>query len=256
VGSLVQGAGRSMLSNYSLVLVFLAWELTAQLGLIRHAFLPPLSEVVVQSGMMLREDVLLSPIITSLYRAIAGLAISVMIGAPIGLASARFWSIRMINDPLISIGFPLPKIALIPIFTLWFGIYDNSKIALVVFTCIFPIAMAVESAVSNVSTVMQWSARSLGASSVDLMRTVILPASMPGLMSGVRVALPLALLATFTAEMVGGGGGIGAALMYAQRLFDTPTVFVYILIMLVLGLGSDKLFLLVRRRFLRWSDEY
>jgi ABC-type nitrate/sulfonate/bicarbonate transport system permease component len=56
--------------------------------------------------------------------------------------------------------------------------------------------------------------------------------------------------------MVGGGGGIGAALMYAQRLFDTPTVFVYILIMLVLGLGSDKLFLLVRRRFLRWSDEY
>jgi ABC-type nitrate/sulfonate/bicarbonate transport system permease component len=115
--------------------------------------------------------------------------------------------------------------------------------------------MAVESAASTIPTVIQWSARSLGASRWDVIRTVILPASMPGLMSGVRVALPLALLATFTAEMVSGGGGIGAALMYAQRLFDTPTVFVYILVMLFLGLGTDKLFLLLRRRFMKWSDE-
>jgi ABC-type nitrate/sulfonate/bicarbonate transport system permease component len=223
--------------------------------LIRHAFLPPLSEVLVQLVAMLRDGALFSPIGTSLYRAVAGLAISSFLGAVIGLASARISFVRMMNDPLISIGFPLPKLALVPIFTLWFGIYDSSKIALVVFTCVFPIAMAVESAASTIPTVIQWSARSLGASRWDVIRTVILPASMPGLMSGVRVALPLALLATFTAEMVSGGGGIGAALMYAQRLFDTPTVFVYILVMLFLGLGTDKLFLLLRRRFMRWSDE-
>lgn len=253
-GALTRMILRQVKAYYSLAILFIAWEVVAQLELVRPAFLPPLTEVLHQFYVLALEGVLVKPALTSLYRACAGFAIAVLLGGVIGFASARSRMVRTAVEPLISIGFPVPKIALIPIFTLWFGIYDNSKIALVALTCVFPIAMSVESAIASLTTVTQWSARSLGASRADLVRTVILPAAMPGLLSGMRVALPLALLAAFTAEMVGGGGGLGAALIYAQRLFDTPTVFVYILMMLAFGVLADKIFFHVRARFLAWSD--
>jgi len=246
---------RFVLSYYSLGLLFVGWEVVTQLEIIRPAFLPSLSSVLRQFFLLAEDGSLVQPISTSLYRSATGLGIAVAIGATLGLAAARSELARVIWEPLVSIGFPLPKVAVIPILILWFGIYDNSKIALVVFTCVFPVAMSVEAAVAGLPTVIQWSARSLGASRSTLLRTVVLPAALPGLMAGIRVALPLALLATFTAEMVGGGGGFGASLMYAQRLFDAPTVFVYLLLMLLFGLLADRAFLFVRRRLVGWSDQ-
>ena len=78
---------------------------------------------------------------------------------------------------------------------------------------------------------------------------------LPYVFSGMRVTLPVALITAFTAEMIAGGGGVGAALMFAQRFFQTPTVFVYILIMLMTGFVLDRLMLWSRRRLLPWQDE-
>jgi len=242
-------------ASYSLILVCLLWEAVAGAGLIREVFLPRLSVVLERLFAMIADGSLIEPIAVSIARSAAGLAIAVVVGSILGFLSARSRIVDLLVSPLLSIGQPLPKVALIPILILWLGVYSSSKVALVFITCVFPIAISVQAAACAVPKILLWSSRSLGASEFDVIRSVLLPASLAGLMSGLRVALPLALLATFTAEMIGGGGGLGAALMYSQRLFDTPTVYAYLLVMLLMGIGLDQLFLRLRHRLLRWDEE-
>ena len=100
-----------------------------------------------------------------------------------------------------------------------------------------------------------WSAEAMGTSETRMLYRVILPACMPYVFSGIRVTTPVALITAFTAEMIGGGGGVGANLMFAQRFFQTPTVFVYILVMLVTGVVFDTILLWLRNRLIPWCDE-
>jgi len=95
----------------------------------------------------------------------------------------------------------------------------------------------------------------MGTPERRLLWRIVLPASLPSLFSGLRVTLPVTLITAFTAEMVAGGGGVGAALMFAQRFFETPTVFVYLLVMLLTGFILDKLLLVVRGRVVGWHEE-
>jgi ABC-type nitrate/sulfonate/bicarbonate transport system permease component len=163
--------------------------------------------------------------------------------------------VRWLCDPLVAIGFPAPKIAFVPVFILWFGIDDLSKMLLVAFSCVFPAILSAHHGAASVNAKLIWSAQAMGASERRILWRVIVPAALPHLLSGLRVSLPLALITAFTAEMVAGGGGIGAALMFAQRFFETPTVFFYILLMLASGLALDRLLLALRRRLVGWAEE-
>ena len=185
-----------------------------------------------------------SPLVLSLYRAFAGLALAVVVGVAVGLvdgalASGRIGrSIRWYRSV-----FPTPKIAFVPIFILWFGIDSLSKILLVAFTCVLPMVVATYHGAVGVSRTVIWSAEAMGTSESKMLYRVILPACMPYVFSGIRVTTPVALITAFTAEMIAGGGGVGANLMFAQRFFQTPTVFVDILVMLVTGFVFDSLLL-------------
>ena len=161
----------------------------------------------------------------------------------------------MLIDPLVSLGFPAPKIAFIPIFILWFGIESLSKILLVAFASVFPVVIATYDAAIAVKPTIVWSALSMGTSRRRLMWGVMLPACYPRIFTALRVALPVALITTFTAEMVAGGGGMGATLMYAQRFFESATVYAYIVAMLAVGLVLDKVMLMLRDRFPVWREE-
>jgi ABC-type nitrate/sulfonate/bicarbonate transport system permease component len=191
----------------------------------------------------------------SLGRSFAGLAIAMVLGVVLGIAMARSRVAHWLFDPLISIGFPAPKIAFIPVFILWFGIDSLSKILLVAFGCVFPVVIATYDAARAIRRTIVWSALSLGTSRRRLMWSVILPACYPRIFAAFRVAMPVALITTFTAEMVAGGGGMGATLMYAQRFFESPTVYAYIVVMLMTGLAFDKAMLMLRDRFPAWRDE-
>jgi ABC-type nitrate/sulfonate/bicarbonate transport system permease component len=156
---------------------------------------------------------------------------------------------------LVSIGLPTPKIAFVPIFILWFGIDSLSKILLVAFTCTLPMVVATHHGAVGVGRTVIWSAEAMGTSETRMLYRVILPACMPYVFSGIRVTTPVALITAFTAEMIAGGGGVGANLMFAQRFFQTPTVFVDILVMLVTGVVFDAVLLRLRDRLLPWSEE-
>jgi ABC-type nitrate/sulfonate/bicarbonate transport system permease component len=240
---------------YPLVLVVLLWEAVHRLGLTRPLFLPSVPEVVRQFGTMLTTGEIAGPLALSLYRAFTGLAVAAVFGVALGLVMSRSRWVRWALDPLVSIGLPTPKIAFVPIFILWFGIDSLSKILLVAFTCVLPMLVATYHGAVGISRTVIWSAEAMGTSESKMLYRVILPACMPYIFSGIRVTTPVALITAFTAEMIGGGGGVGANLMFAQRFFQTATVFVDILVMLITGCVFDALLLRLRDRLIPWQDE-
>jgi ABC-type nitrate/sulfonate/bicarbonate transport system permease component len=239
----------------SVCAVLAAWEAVARLRLAPPLFLPSATAVMAQLVSLTSDGSLPADLGVSLERTFAGLAIAMGIGVILGIAMARSRIVHWLLDQLVSLGFPAPKIAFIPVFVLWFGIDSLSKILLVAFACVFPVAIATHDAARSVKRTIIWSAQSLGTSGRRLMWGVMLPACGPRIFAALRVALPVALITTFTSEMVAGGGGMGATLMYAQRFFESPTVFAYIVAMLAVGLAFDKAMLMVRERFAVCRDE-
>jgi ABC-type nitrate/sulfonate/bicarbonate transport system permease component len=252
---LIAALRTSFVRAYPLLLVLLLWEFVAWAGLVRPLFLPSLTDVLEQFWVLLRDGEIVVPLITSLYRAFAGLALAVIAGVLGGLLMARSRWADWAFDPLVSIAFPAPKIAFVPIFILWFGIDHLSKILLVAFTCVFPMIIATYHGATADSRTVIWSAEAMGPPERKLLRRIILPAALPYVFSGIRVTLPVSLITAFTAEMIAGGGGVGSALMFAQRFFQTQIVFVYILIMLLTGFVLDHLMLWLRYRLFSWQDE-
>jgi ABC-type nitrate/sulfonate/bicarbonate transport system permease component len=252
---LTRWASSNLRSIASIIVILGAWELTAQLKLAPALFLPAMTTVIVTLADLIRDGSLPLDLAVSLYRAFAGLALATLIGVALGIAMARSRWLRWLFDPLIALGFPSPKIAFIPIFILWFGIDSTSKILLVAFACVFQMVIATYHAASSVNRIVIWSALSLGSSRSRLMMGIILPACFPRIFAALRVAVPVALITTFTCEMVAGGGGMGATLMYAQRFFESPTVYAYIVAMLTVGLLLDSAMLALKEHFPAWRDD-
>jgi ABC-type nitrate/sulfonate/bicarbonate transport system permease component len=255
LGRSARAAWRSVVYVYPIAIVVAIWGVASVSGWTRPMFLPSPLAVLAQGWQLLLDNEVLGPMGVSLYRALAGLVLAFVVGAPLGLLMAQSRWVRRAVDPLIAIAFPAPKITFMPIFILWFGIDSSSKILLVAFTCIFPIIVAAYEGAIATPTVMLWSARAMGTGRLRMIRRVLLPCAIPLIFSGVRVAVPTALITAYTAEMVAGGGGLGSTLMYAQRFFSTPTVFVCIVLMLLSGIVLDRVMLALRNRLIPWLAE-
>lgn len=253
MGKVTSKRGLQLRSLISVLTIVVVWEAAARAGLASPLFLPAFTKVLGEWWAVCADGSLPGDLFTSLFRAAAGLLLAASIGVPVGIAMARNRILHWMFDPVIALAFPSPKIAFLPLFILWFGIYSISKILLVAFACVFPILIGTFAAASAVNRVWIWSAYSLGTSNFALLFRIVLPAAWPRIFAALRVALPVSLITTFTAEMVGGGGGMGATLMYSQRFFESPTVFAYILTMLAVGLVLDFIMLRIQQAFPAWS---
>lgn len=243
-----------MRSIASVAVLLVLWEAVARSHVTPPLFLPPFTTAAAQLARSVADGTLPGDLALSLFRAFSGLALATGLGTFLGLLMARSRFVQWLVDPLVALAFPSPKIAFIPIFILWFGIDSLSKVLLVAFACVFPVIIGAYSAARAVNRILFWSASSLGASRADMFLHLILPACYPRIFTTLRIALPVALITTFTAEMVAGGGGMGATLIYSQRFFESPTVFAYILAMLGAGLLLDAGMLKFQARFLAWAE--
>ena len=231
------------------------WEFGARFGALNPFLLPPLSTVLGRIWEDLIAGTVLVDLGLTLYRALAGFAIGAVIGIPLGILMARSALVRWFFDPLVSIGFPMPKIAFLPIFILWFDIYDTSKIIMVAFSCFFPIVAATYAGTSSLDKWPIWSARSFGAKERDLLWEVYLPMAMPQIITGLQVALPVGMITTIVTEMLMGGRGVGGAMIMAGRFADSVGVFAGIVQIIILGFVVVKSLEIVRRRILVWHPE-
>lgn len=231
------------------------WEFGARFGALNPFLLPPLSVVLGRIWEDLVAGTVLVDLGLTLYRALAGFAIGAVIGIPLGILMARSALVRWFFDPLVSIGFPMPKIAFLPIFILWFDIYDTSKIIMVAFSCFFPIVAATYAGCSSLDKWPIWSARSFGAKERELLWEVYLPMAMPQIITGLQVALPVGMITTIVTEMLMGGRGVGGAMIMAGRFADSVGVFAGIVQIIILGFVVVKSLEIVRRRILVWHPE-
>jgi len=239
----------------SIVLLLAAWQLLARSGMFTHYQLPALSEVLSRiwndgvSG-----DLWINTALT-LYRALTAFCICAVGGVLIGMAMSRSILANWFFDPIVSVGFPMPKIAFLPVVILWLGVYDVSKITIIVVDAIFPVIAATVIAIQGVEKQLIWSARNMGASNRELLTQVVLPAASPQIMTGLQVALPLCLIVAVVAEMLMGGYGLGGAMMTASRFANSTGVFAGIVEIAVVGYCLVKIMALVRRRLLIWHQE-
>jgi ABC-type nitrate/sulfonate/bicarbonate transport system permease component len=239
----------------SVGLLIAAWEIVARSGTVTPYLLPSVGTVLARIwDDAVAGDLWINMILT-LFRAFAGFAIAAIIGVAVGFAMARSRIANWFFDPLISVGFPMPKIAFLPVIILWLGTFDISKISMVVFETTFPVVTGTLVGIAGVERELIWSARNMGASEREVLRQVVLPAALPQIMTGLQVALPLALIVAVVSEMVMGGYGLGGAMMTAYRFANSAGVFAGIVEIAAVGWVVVKLMALVRRRLLLWHPE-
>jgi taurine transport system permease protein len=235
--------------------LFLLWEILARTGVFNQYLLPPFSIVFQRVVTDLLNGNFFINASYTLYRALAGFSIAATLGIVIGVSMTRFRIVRWFFDPLVSVGFPMPKVAFLPVFMLWFGAYDASKITLIAFAAFFAIAANTIAGTQGVDRFLVWSARSLGCSQRKMLWSVILPAALPQILTGLQIAMPLAMIVTIVSEMLMGGIGLGGEMIRAQRFADSIGVFSGIIQIGFTGFVVIFGLRWARRRLLTWHEE-
>jgi ABC-type nitrate/sulfonate/bicarbonate transport system permease component len=249
------GIGRRLAGGLSLFVLLALWEIAARTQVFSSFLLPPLSVVLARVWQDAASGAVFQNLGLTLYRGLLGFAVAAAAGVVLGVLMARNRAFGWFFDPIVSIGFPMPKIAFLPIFMLWFGLYDASKLTMIVFSAIFPVVTATVAATQGVEQELVWSARSLGAGKRQILWQIVLPAAAPQILTGLQVALPVALIVAIVTEMLMGGAGLGGAMIAASRFADSPGVFAGIVEIAVAGFCLVKGIAVVRRRLLRWHQE-
>jgi ABC-type nitrate/sulfonate/bicarbonate transport system permease component len=251
----LRAIGWALARALPVVAVVLCWEAAAARGAVTPFQLPRLSAVLARIWTdAIAGDLALNTALT-LYRALTGFAIAAATGVVLGMAMSRNVAVRWLFDPVVSVGFPMPKIAFLPIIMLWLGVYDLSKIAMVVFDAIFPVVTATIAGIAGVDRHLIWSGRNMGASEREVLWQIALPAACPQIMTGLQVALPVALIVAVVAEMLMGGYGLGGAMTHASRFADSQGVFAGIVEIAAVGYVLVKALAIIRRRLLIWHQE-
>jgi ABC-type nitrate/sulfonate/bicarbonate transport system permease component len=238
-----------------LIVLLIAWELTTRSGLVTPFMLPPLSAVFGRIMEDAASGELVAAVGTTLWRALMGFAISAVGGIALGILISQYKAVRWFFDPIISVGFPMPKIAFLPIMILWLGLFDVSKITMIAFNAIFPVVTATIAGIEGVEKQIIWSAQNLGAGRKRLMWDILLPAALPQILTGLQVALPIALIVGILTEMAMGGYGVGATMQTASRMADSPGVFAGIIEIAIVGYVLVQAMAFIRRRLLMWHPE-
>jgi taurine transport system permease protein len=239
----------------SFLAFFAAWEITTRLRIFTPFLLPSPMVVLDYLKFEVASGELWINLQLTLGRMFTGFAIATVIGVPLGIGIARMPLVRWFFDPLLSIALPMPIVAFLPIFILWLGVYDASKIALIATSAVFPIIVQSWAGAENIDKFMSWSALSLGVSRRAFLWDIALPAALPQIVTGLQVALPTALIAATVTEMLMGGAGMGGAIIHGMRMSDSPELFGGIVAVGILGYVLGKAMELLRSRLLVWHQE-
>jgi ABC-type nitrate/sulfonate/bicarbonate transport system permease component len=231
------------------------WEVITRAGLIDSFLLPPLSDIFARAWENLLDGSLILNATFTVIRSFISFVLASALGVLIGVGMARSRMVYWLFDPIVSIGFPMPKISFLPIFILWFGLYDLPKVLLATLACIFPIITASYLGTSGVDKLILWSAWNMGMSEQKIFFRVVMPAALPQILNGMQVAFPISLIVVIVTEMLMSGDGLGSFMILAARFGDSTAVFVGIATIALLGYFLMRLFAVFRARVLVWHPE-
>jgi ABC-type nitrate/sulfonate/bicarbonate transport system permease component len=237
------------------ILVLLIWQGISAYGIVPNWFLPIPTEVLKTLADMVMSGEVPHHTLISLERAVSGYLLAAVVGVALGLLIAWSTVIEDFFDPLIELIRPLSTFALIPIFFLWFGIGNTSKILIIFKSCFFPIVINTIAGIKGVDNKLIMAAQSLGANGFQLWTRVLLPSALPMIITGLRISTAIAMMALVGVEMLSSDSGLGFLVIDAQRTFDTERVFAGIGVLSILGFSLDKLARYIQSKVLAWHSE-
>jgi NitT/TauT family transport system permease protein len=243
---------RTIIRYLPLALLAVAWEGAARLHLVSSLALPPLTDVIASWIELIRDGELLVNGLASLYRAAAGLALAVLVGALLGIMMAWFRPANTLLSPLVEIFYPLPKSALIPVTVIWLGFGDGSKILLIFLGCMLPVTIGAFNGARGSEQVLVWSARSMGASRLRMLWDVVVPSALPELLNGIRTALALSFILLVSSELIVAQKGFGYLIGSLGANGSYDAMYAVVLTVAFLGFAADRLYLALTRRALSW----
>jgi len=233
---------------YSVPLMLLLWQCVALSGLISARVLPPLGAVFAAFVNDVISGNLPYHVLVTTGRTFAGFVIGSVAGVLVGFGLARVRWFEYLFEPVFFAGYPVPKIALFPIFTFLFGIGTPSKIAFAALECLYPVVVATHLASRATGREIVWAGQNMGMTRGTLLRHVLIPAALPGILNGLRIALPIGMTVVIVTEMIGDTHGLGFYIANSGATFRYDKLYAGMLAIGLVGLVLDRALVFISRR--------
>jgi NitT/TauT family transport system permease protein len=238
-----------------LLLLALAWEAISRLELVSSSALPPLTSVIASWFELMQSGELITNGASSLYRAAAGLGLSIVIGTILGIVMAWWRPVNALLSPIVEVFYPMPKSALIPVTVLWLGFGDGSKILLIFLGCMLPVTIGAFNGARSSDQALVWSARSMGANRLRMLWDVVLPSALPELLNGIRTALALSFILLVSSELIVARQGFGYLIGFLGANGSYEPMFAVVMTVALLGFAADRVYQAIVRRALVWREQ-
>jgi ABC-type nitrate/sulfonate/bicarbonate transport system permease component len=239
----------------SFVAILALWEAVSDFGWVNRVLLPPPSKILPVLGGILMSGTFVVPLGQTLLLLAAGYIIACVVGIALGLAMGRNQRIYNLFEPLVELIRPIPKPALVPPLFLFLGLGATMKISVVAMVALFPVLISTVQGVRGVDPVALDTARTFGCPPMRTIFKVVLPSSLPVILTGMRVSLGLGFVLVVLAEMLAGQGGLGFLILDMQRSFEVREMYAWIMILAAVGLGLNALFEFVEARTVPWRSK-
>jgi len=235
------------------VTLLLCLEIAARNGMVNPTFLPPPSAILETFWNIVVSGSFVSPLAQTILFLFVGYGIGCIAAIALGILMGYSRPVFNLFEPLTELLRPLPKPALLPVLILFLGLGAKMEITIVALGCFFPVLINTLQGVRAVEPTMINTARTFGHGTVTIWRRILLPASAPYILAGMRVSLGLGLILVVTAEMISGTGGLGDAILSAQRTFLVKESYAWLVVLALLGLLLTWLFSWVEHRLAFWN---
>lgn len=239
----------------SVAVLLLIWEGICRAGVVSSLFLPPPTLIIFSLMDMIQDGEIGVSLAASLYRILMGFFLGSAFGLLVGLVTGTSALADRMANPIVNALYPIPKIALLPLFILWLGIGEVSKVTIIALGVFFPVAMNTYSGVKNVDTLLIKVAVSFHAGWGYTMKNVVLPYALPMIFAGLRIAAGTALLLLVAAEMIAAEQGIGALILHYGDLMITERLMAGVIVLSVLGLIFNLFLQFLERKLVPWNHK-
>ena len=242
-----------IIATVSVVVFLSVWQWVAAIRLVPALFLPGPLDIVAAFRSLIRGGKLWNDMWVSFSELALGYVLAVVVALPLGLLMGWYRRLNYVLDPYITFLYNAPRISLLPLFIVWFGIGISSKIAIVFLGAFFAILINTAVGVRNLDSSLLRSARSFCASDAQIFRTVALPGSVPFIMTGLRLGVAHALIGVVVGELVAAQAGLGLMMATAGATFQTSKVFAGVIIFAGAGMIFNYALLRLEQRFQSWK---
>jgi NitT/TauT family transport system permease protein len=236
----------------SVAVFFVIWEYYGRR--MDPIFMAPPSAIFEAAVQLIQSGALKKAMVQTLWPFSVGMALTVVVGIALGIVMAQWRTLEYVLDPFINALYAIPRIALIPLIILWAGLEFVGKVSILVSVAIFPITVNTFSGIRDVRGAMLEIGRAYGATEWQIFWKIVLPAAIPFIMAGIRLAVGLAIIGIIVAEFFTAISGLGGMIVEYANVFATAKLFVPIIVIALIGVVLTELVMWLERRMSRWRQ--